>query len=243
MMTATIKPDRSPDLVRTNPIERLGDYARALSFYLRFIDRPLYGIVFVENSNSDVETLRSLVASQGMSSRVEFIDNYGAHTYSDKGRAYGEFKLLDYAMQRSALAGQANVVWKITGRYIVKNLPEMIHSAPDFDVYCDMKSHPLRWMDMRLIAWRPEIYDLVFRGIADELNESLGERIMRDFLPQRVAALMSTGREIRVVQRFRKEPRVDGIRGYDNRNYSVGRNLAKYYLRSFGRTIFPWYWI
>jgi hypothetical protein len=243
LMTATITPNGSPDLARTNPVDRLKDYVRALSYYLRFIDRPLYGIVFVENSNSDTGNLRSLVDTRAMSSRVEFIDNYGVHTYSGKGRAYGEFKLLDYAMERSSMVREASVIWKVTGRYIVRNLPQMIRSAPDFDVYCDMKNHPLRWMDMRLIAWRPQIYDLIFSGIADELNEQMGESMMRDYLPQRVTELISTGRDIRFIQRFRKEPLVDGIRGYDNRNYSLGRNLAKFYVRTFGRKFLPSYWI
>ena len=39
-----------------------------------------------------------------------------------KGRAHGEFKLLDYAMTASIMvieAGANHVVWKITGRYTV----------------------------------------------------------------------------------------------------------------------------
>ncbi len=178
-----------------------------------------------------------------MSSRVEFIDNYGVHSYSGKGRAYGEFKLLDYAMEHASMVREASVIWKVTGRYIVRNLRQMVRSAPDFDVYCDMKNHPLRWMDMRLIAWRPQIYSMIFNGIADELNERMGESTMRDYLPERVAELLAAGKDIRLIQRFRKEPLVDGIRGYDNRNYSLGRNLAKFYVRTFGRTFLPSYWI
>ena len=243
LMTATITPDGSPNLARTNPVDRCRDYMRALSFYLKFIDGPLHGIVFVENSNSDTSNLRSIVSDRRLSSRVEFIDNYGVNTYSGKGRAFGEFKLLDYAMGCSSMLREASVIWKVTGRYIVKNLPQMIRSAPNFDVYCDMKNYPLRWMDMRLIAWRPEIYNLVFSGIADELNERMGEIAMRDYLPQRVANVTSTGQDLRFIQRFRSEPLVDGIRGYDNRNYSLGRNLAKFYVRTISRILLPWYWI
>jgi hypothetical protein len=243
LMTATITPNGSPELARANPVDRLKDYVRALSYYLQFIDHPLYGIVFVENSNSDTGKLHSLVDSRTMSSRVEFIDNYGVHSYSGKGRAYGEFKLLDYAMEHSSMVREAGVVWKVTGRYIVKNLPKIIRSAPEFDVYCDMKNHPLRWMDMRLMAWQPQIYQILLSGIADELNERMGESIMREYLPQRVAQLKASGREIKFIQRFRNEPLVDGIRGSDNRNYSFGRNLAKFYVRTIARTFLPSYWI
>ena len=39
------------------------------------------------------------------------------------------------------------------------------------------------------------------------------------------------------------EPRVDGIRGLDDRNYSRGKNLIKFYVRSVSRVVTPWYWI
>ena len=54
------------NLLRIDPAARLKDYADALGFYLALIDRPLHGIVFVENSDSDVMSLRQLVASRGL---------------------------------------------------------------------------------------------------------------------------------------------------------------------------------
>lgn len=240
LMTATITPNNARNLLRTDPIARLKDYESALGFYLDLIGHPLYGIVFVENSDSDVTTLRQLVALRGWSGRVEFICNYGVHLYSDKGRAHGEFKLLDHAMSVSTMireAGPDHVVWKITGRYIVKNLVSIIGSAPrGFDAYVDMKDHPKRWMDMRLMAWTAIGYERVFRGVANDLDSKTHEAVMRDYLPQRAEGS-------RLVQRFRREPFVDGIRGWDNGQYSKGGDLIKTYVRSVGRVVAPWYWI
>ena len=84
LMTATITPHNAPNLVRTDPVARLKDYEAALRFYLDLIDCPLYGIVFVENSDSDVTTLRKLVANRGLADRVEFLCNYGVHHYSEE---------------------------------------------------------------------------------------------------------------------------------------------------------------
>src|SRR5271156_579321 len=202
LMTATITPHNARNLARTDPVARLKDYDDALGFYLGLIDRPLHGIVFVENSDSDVTTLRELVASRGLTERVEFLSNYGVHLYAEKGRAHGEFKLLDYAMTSSIMvieAGVNHVVWKITGRYMVKNLASIITSAPrGFDAYVDMKDHPRRWMDMRLMAWTSTGYDRIFRGIADDLGSKTHEMHMRDYLPKRA-------RGTRLVQRFSKE--------------------------------------
>jgi hypothetical protein len=240
LMTATITPHNARNLARTDPVARLQDYNEALGFYLGLMDRPLHGIVFVENSNSDVSTLRQLVASRGLTGRVEFLCNYGVHLYSEKGRAHGEFKLLDYAMSASNMvmdAGVNDVVWKITGRYTVKNLASMIATAPrSFDAYVDMKDHPRRWMDMRLMAWTASGYDRIFRGVADDLDSKTHEKLMREYLPKRAQGA-------RLVPRFSKEPFIDGVRGWDNNNYSNGRELLKCYVRGVGRVLAPWYWM
>ncbi len=240
LMTATITPHNARNLARTDPSARLKDYNDALGFYLGLLDRPLHGIVFVENSDSDVSTLRKLVAARGLTGRVEFLCNYGIHLYSEKGRAHGEFKLLDYAMTASRMVVKAeanHVVWKITGRYMVKNLASMIASAPrGFDAYVDMKDHPRRWMDMRLMAWTTDGYDRIFRGVADDLDSKTHEMFMRDYLPKRAQGA-------RLVPRFSKEPFIDGVRGWDNSNYSKGTELLKCYVRSAGRVLAPWYWI
>jgi len=240
LMTATITPNNARNLLRTDPVVRFGDYYRALEFYLRLLGQPLAGIVFVENSSSDVAKLRHLVTSHGLSDRVEFVCNYGSYLYSEQGRAYGEFKLLDYAMSVSKMirgVGAGSVVWKVTGRYKVKNLASIIASAPrGFDAYVDMKDHPRRWLDLRLMAWTPFGYERVFRGVADDLEAKTHEAVMRDYLPARASG-------VRLVPRFRKEPCIDGIRGWDNGNYSKGGELIKFYVRSLGRVVAPWYWI
>jgi hypothetical protein len=216
------------------------DYVQALTFYLTLINHPLDGIVFVENSDSDVGILRRVVEQQGKTDQVEFLCNYGQMTYPEKGRAYGEFKLLDFAMSNSSMvqqAGEAGIIWKITGRYIIRNLQSVIHKAPkSFDVYVDMKNQPMPWMDMRLMAWTRRGYDKVLFGVADSLDSKMNERVMRDRFPERVPGLS-------LVRRFRCEPFVEGVRGYDNSNYSKGRNLLKFYIRTAGRAIVPWLWI
>jgi hypothetical protein len=239
-MTSTITPQNARNLTRSDPVDRLHDYHEALSFYLGLIDRPLHGIVFVENSDSDVTTLKQLVASRGLGGRVEFLCNYGVHLYTEEGRAYGELKLLDYAMAASVMvkmAGSNHVVWKITGRYTVKNLAAMIASSPrGFDAYVDMKDHPRPWMDMRLMAWTFTGYDRIFRGVADDLGSRTHEKVMREYVPKRAQGL-------RLVSRFAKEPFIDGVRGWDSNNYGRGKELFKCYVRGMGRVLAPWYWM
>lgn len=240
LMTATITPENSPLLVRTDPVQRLHDYERALEFYVGSIGKPLYGIVFVENSDSDISSLRAIADRFGVSDRIEFVANYGKQSYPGRDRAYGEFKLLDYAMANSALVAGARdeaVIWKITGRYLVLNLATMIRSAPKrFDVYVDMRNHPLRWMDLRFMGWTYIGYDRVFAGLTDKIEAEPNEPVMREYVP-------TLSDKALIVQRFRSTPLVDGIRGWDNRQYFSGGAKVKHYVRVVARMLAPWYWI
>jgi hypothetical protein len=48
---------------------------------------------------------------------------------------------------------------------------------------------------------------------------------------------------IKIVRRFNQTPLIDGYRGADNQNYSEGKNLGKFYIRSIACKLFPWLWI
>jgi hypothetical protein len=113
----------------------LQDYCDALEFYLTQLNRPLKyfldGIVFAENSNSDVSPLKALVEAYGMADRVEFIVFDGLDYPPHYDRGYGEFKLIDYAMTHSQLIqhpSQRTVVWKITGRYTIRNIANLVNT-------------------------------------------------------------------------------------------------------------------
>lgn len=240
LMTSTITPENSPELARTDPTQRLLDYADALKFYLGLIGKHLHGIVFVENSDSDVSRLRQIATESGHADHVEFLCNYGQFRYPGRDRSYGEFKLLDYAMEHSKMiadAGDDAVVWKITGRYRVVNLLSIIRNAPKkFDLYCDMRNRPVMWMDLRLMAWNRFGYRQVFEGITDKLDTEPREPVMRRYVPQRA-------KDAVIVPRFRNEPVVEGVRGWDNRHYFRRGARVKYLLRATARTLAPWLWI
>jgi hypothetical protein len=240
LMTATITPNNAKGLQRADPVTRLADYYHALEFYLGMLGGPLSGIVFVENSSSDISMLEQLVRSRGLSDRVEFVCNYGSYVYTEEGRAYGELKLLEHAMLVSGKVlhpGAEVVVWKVTGRYKVRNLASIIATAPaDFDVYVDMRDHPEPWLDTRLMAWTRLGFEQVFRGLADEMNARAHERVMREYIAARAD-------NVRLVPRFRREPFIEGVRGYDNNEFSRGGELIKSYLRSVSRAVAPWCWI
>jgi hypothetical protein len=245
LMTATIAPPAgAPQLVRTDPAVRLRDYDAALSFYLGLIGRGLHRIVFVENSNSDVSSLHARCAQAGLADAVEFVSFHGLDYPPEHGRGYGEMRLMDYGTSRSqtlAEFGPADTVWKMTGRYICRNLLAMFRTAPQsFDLYCDLKNRPIPWMDLRLFAFTRGGYDRLLRGVYTKLSEAQLKASPEKQMRRHVGDLLGSGG---IVPRFRTEPIIDGVRGNDGQNYSKGRNRTKYAIRVVARKVAPFLWI
>ena len=244
-LTATITPPAgAPELVRTDPAVRLADYDAALSFYLKLLGHGLDNILFVENSNSDVSKLVDRCAQAGQAEKVEFVSFYGLDYPPEYGRGYGEMRLLDHGIEHSQLLktlGEDAIIWKMTGRYVCRNLLKMFRSSPaKFDLYCDLKDRPMPWMDLRLFAFTRAGHEQILKGTYTRLARSelraAPEKEMRRYVGQ----LLKTHA---IVPRFRTEPIIEGIRGNDGRNYARGKNLAKYGLRAVARKVAPFIWI
>lgn len=238
LMSATVTPRDSPELARVDPELRLRDYAEALRFYIPKIGPVIDGIVFVENSDSDISSLRELAHASGVGDRVEFIANYGIHSYPGHDRSYGYFKVVERAMTDSRLiaaAGDDVAVWKVAGRYQVLNLREMLRTAPrPFDLYCDLRKRPIPWGDLRFLGWSK----LGFAKVLDHVAETLGEDPREPVIYRHVLAHRDDP-GLRIVTRYRREPLIEGVRGWDNRHYSRGPALLKYYLRAAARRFAP----
>lgn len=245
LLTATITPPPGvPSLARTDPSARRQDYENALAFYLTLAGGCVEKIIFAENSNSDVSTLRSLAEKSGLAGRVEFLVFPGLDHPATYGRGYGEFKLIDHVMAHSATVGArrgAATIWKVTGRYVVRNLRRIIERRPPrFDVYCNFRNWPRRWADMYLMAWSPVGYSTLIRGMYEQLREDCNRASPEVRFWDIVGAAPAS---VNVVPRFTVTPLIDGVRGLDNHHYSRGANLVKFCMRSTLRAAVPWLWI
>ena len=120
LLTATITPPiNAVQISRVDPSLRMQDYTTSLIFYLDELRKGVIsGLIFAENSDSDIQSLQSLVASHPMKDSVEFISFQGLDYPPEYGRGYGEFKLVDHVMHHSKLVKSmdpADKIWKITG--------------------------------------------------------------------------------------------------------------------------------
>lgn len=247
LLTATIQPPAGvPGLIRTDPTSRENDYVetlRQLAPLLRsgHFDR----FVFSENSGADLSVLRRAAAAEGIDKQVDFDSFYGLDYPVVRGKAYGEFLLIQHAMETVPWLlnlGATDTVWKITGRYRVKNFPRLIASAPKqgFDFYIDLKDKPRPWADFRTFAFTREGYRRYFLPlipvVSGDTERFIGEEAARPFFQQFVG---TPG----FVPRFRSEPLVQGVRGFDGRDYADFKTRYKFLIRSVARKISPGYWI
>ena len=247
VMTATITPKSGAFLLaRTDPELRRRDYEKALCHYLRPVSAGIFDLlVLAENSDSDLGSLRTLVQEARLTEKVEFLSLYGLDYPHEYSRGYGEFLLLDRVMESALMRAQCpeSIVWKVTGRYRVVNIEQLVRMRPaSFDLYCNCRDYPVRLTDQYLQAWRVGAYGRHLKGLYEHFKESetgkSGELVMREFIDQGRFSSMN------VVPRFTRVPVIEGVRGWDNQEYSAGlKNRGKLLVRRVANRALPSLWI
>jgi hypothetical protein len=237
LLTATITPPEDAILLsRSNPKDRLNDYIEALRFYCSLPSGQFSSIVFVENSESDLSELRKI--AKGSNIPVEFLSFNGLDYPPQWGRAYGEFHLFDYAMDNSSALktlDATDLIWKVTGRYRALNLSSIVGTAPRFDLYCDIRTQPMPWADLRVFGCTKDGYEKLLRELCERVKENVIGTAPEIFLQPLIQSWAQANPS--VVTRFTREPRIDGIRGKDSKNYLSGLNFIKYFVRSAQRSV------
>ncbi len=168
LLTATIfPPNNVPDLVVLDPELRTFQYIQALKFYSARLGKVYQRIVFAENSGASLEPISRVF---GRNRLIELLSVEPISYPSNYGKGYGEMKLVDDAMQSSEILSQlppSAVIWKLTGRYRVLNICQVIRARPQFaELYLDKRG---AWMDMRVIAFTPRLHEQYLRGCCSSL--------------------------------------------------------------------------
>jgi hypothetical protein len=244
LLTATVSPPAGvPALSITDPEERYKEYITAFEFYLNKMSQGIDGLLFIENSGADISEFREIASRREFYNRVECLSFLDRESASGHGRAYGEFRIIDYAMRASSFVREYNraIVWKVSGRYKIINIERLISSTPkNCDFVCNCRNLPIRWVDMYLIGWNRRGYEACIDGVYSLLDEEKirvpPEIVWRD----RVDA---AARHLRVVRRFRVVPIISGRRGFDGTEYDGLRYRLKTRARAFALRFLPFLWI
>lgn len=246
LMTATLVPPIAA-VARADPQDRLNDYLDALRYYLSLPNAVIDRVLFVDNSDGDLTPLAQLAQYLPHHKDVELISFPGNDHPYQRGKAYGEFKLMDYGLANTTLFGPDDIVWKTTGRLKFLNLPQMTSRCRKlpFDVLCDLHNVPWvgsgKWrnhhnMDLRVFAFRMRAYDALLRDIWRSHEEGLDAEFMYH-------RMREPHPDLRVLPRFPLQAQLQGISGRHQRDYRSKSQRAKDAVRGAARQITPWLWL
>lgn len=246
IMSATLTPPTAA-VARADPTDRLNDYLDALRYYLALPNTAIDRILFVDNSNSDLTPLAELVRHLPHDKDVELISFEGNDHPYQRGKAYGEFKLMDYGLAHTTLFGPDDIVWKTTGRLKFLNLPQMTRRCAklSFDVLCDLHNVPGvgsgHWrncqnMDLRIFAFRLSAYDVILRDLWRTREIGFDAKVMYHLMRQKY-------QNLRIMPRFPLQAQLQGISGRHLRDYRSSSQRAKDAVRGALRRTTPWLWL
>lgn len=120
-LTGCIDPKGMSYTALNNPNVRRRQYVEAITWYLQSTDFP---ILFVENSGTDISTEFTPYIENG---RLEVITYDGNNYDRSLGKGYGEAQIMKYGFGHSRFLQQDDtLVIKITGRFICKNINEIV---------------------------------------------------------------------------------------------------------------------
>lgn len=192
-----------------------------MAFYENLIDQSaIRGIVFVENSGFDLRVLANKYSDR----RIEWISAPQTDLSGGIHRGYAEFKMIEFAFMTSVIIAdlrQGDVVWKVSGRYLVKNLKRIVKNSPvDYDIYGSLTEG---WVELSLISWTKSCFLLHFLPMIEALKAAAPPETI-------LAKNLATNDRISVVARFNWRPLIDGRRGSDGSRYLTELGLIKHYV-------------
>lgn len=145
LMTACINPPKinleRHSIHRSNPLVRLEDYKKALTFWLNYDDKRIRGIVFIDNSNYDLNILRDLALNGNTFKRkVEFLQINASPIPKGVHYGYSELELIDAAFENSELINEYDFVIKTTGRLYFPKLTKLLNRIkPETKIMTDCR--------------------------------------------------------------------------------------------------------
>lgn len=131
LLTATIIPQTTYELNLTDKTKRYHQYVHNLIKLIALSDFESF--VFCENSGADIPDrplLEQLCKYYGK--KIEFISFVGnAKLIKKYTRAYGDQEIMEYALKHSQILSEHEVFYKLTGRYWVENINDIIKAWED----------------------------------------------------------------------------------------------------------------
>lgn len=222
MLTGTIVP-ASVYTEYNDPEKRLKDYIVAIRFYCKTL--PNDDVFFLENSNFDLENSKEF---QQLRSECRF--QTLRFPPSDKyyeGKGYQEFEMLDKAFVE--LEPRYKVLVKITGRYIIRNIAEILNE-PCQGMLIDLNKR-YHAAETFLLVYTREFYRENILGLFKQVNDNEGV-----FIEKVIYRCLLDKQLLSQTKLFPLTTDLEGVTG--SYGISLRRNYFKMRIRNFERKIY-----
>ncbi len=172
LLTATIDPKGIAFLKRDDPCIRENDYIYSIKEWILKTDCP---IVFCENSGYKIDEIKNMMGKY-TKKETEVLQFNGHDFPRELGKGYGELLIIKYALQHSKLIRHSDYIIKVSGRYFINNIEEIVSvlsNNNDIYVMADLR-RKLTWADSRVFAFKPSFVRDYLSEFQDMLNDSKG---------------------------------------------------------------------
>ncbi|MDB5328030.1 MAG: hypothetical protein JWM57_3599 [Phycisphaerales bacterium] len=237
LLSATIEPRGMTQLTLSDPNARRKQYLSAVDYWLSL---PVQAsVVFVENSGADLADFRQRSALSA--GRLEVIGLPHEPFPTGLGKGYGEFRMIDMAVEQSTLLKQADHFGKITGRLTIGNLPAMWRHLPrEYDLIADAHLKPTQpnggLIDSRLVFFSTAFYRSHAIGLYKTMNDGAGY-----FAEHAFFRLMQTApATAKILTRLPIEPHWQGSSGSTGASYDDALSRVKRPLKGIRRLRDRW---
>ena len=241
ILTATITPTQGVVIARSDPKERLADYAQALSYWLSYPHPKTGRILFLENSGADLEPLRQLVSKQNsFGKEVEFLSIKCSPLPEGFTYGFSEMEMFDAGIAQSKLASHSTRFIKLTGRLTFPRLGKLLDWLPDnlqVGVDCRIRGANM-FVPSQLLIFSKEFYEAQVRGLCWEMNA--GPPYIEDILFDKVIKFRS---KEGVVLRWPFNVAPVGISGHSNKTYRSPSRVLASATREIIRKVAPTWWL
>lgn len=213
LLTATIEPNNMTFTRRADPKIRERDYIEAIAKLCKSTDLP---IVFVENSGYDLSKINQAFLDN-CRSRFELIRaDKPDPALAYRGKGYGEYALISDALDRSLIMKDCTHIIKITGRYTIVNLKEIIEplKTEDFLVAAHYPSGD-RYAMSGIFAFQKEFFYRYF----DETSGMIDDSKKRPFEMALRTAIENAVKDGKRFIHFSAMPIIDGYSGTWNAKF------------------------
>ncbi|MDF1549852.1 MAG: hypothetical protein P1P88_18640 [Bacteroidales bacterium] len=209
LLTASISPPQQSFLLRSNHVDRLEDYISALAFWSR-MSLP---IVFVDNSNFP---LNSIEKERFNNNQIEFLQISNNDVI--RGKGYGEVNIIDWALKKSEIIHNSDMVFKVTGRFKVLNFDRIYNSVlsekENHFIYATMSKN-FTVADSRFYLFAKKHFADYFQKFADQIDDSK-KLYFEHILAKSILLSIADGKKWSM---FPEAPIYKGYYGTSNKKY------------------------